>query len=216
MQTSRKEAYLRKHGVAPRRTSREIVKEMAPSESTSPRSVAEPPQQTWLQKRAQHVRARATGVPKPRNANDLDVAVTAVRFAAKLRTGPSWRERRKEVYLKTHSGKPEREIRVAATSVLFAAKLKLMRQRSLRGEGSTVSTMDAAPPASRRGTQELAWAQKRKHSVLKRHARQSKEQTKVAVASTAGDVAGARDSAAVSRVTPAESSLAVATPVDIW
>jgi hypothetical protein len=183
----RKEVYLRKHGLSPRspRSSRELISDPAASlpESgeTSPRSPAAatnnrangPQQQSWASKRKEHVLARA-GVPRA-PPTQADVAVTAVKFAAKLKMRSagekSWQEKRKEAYLATHNAKrPEAQFRIAAKSLVFASKM-LKTVRNDGSEGADHASGSAPQLSRQKSAGEKSWTQKRKEAYLKRYGR---------------------------------------------
>ena len=92
-------------------------------------------EKSFAQKRKENLLSRAQG-GRPREA---DVAVTAVLFAAKMKRlsleadkkkkergegEKTWKEKRKEAYLRTHGAAPPKETDVAVTALTFAAKLK--------------------------------------------------------------------------------------------
>ena len=183
---ARKEAYLRKHGLGSPRPSKEEIVTASDSESSpKPAKSQADGEKSWAQKRKEHMLARASGVPVRTASDDVDVAMAAVKFAAKLKVGaqgPSWKQKRKDAYLATHNAKrPEKQVRVAVKSVVFAQRLLKLRNAAgaAAAAGQEVDPLEAGiggtdslPSPRRKPPGEKTWTQKRKETYLKRYARQ--------------------------------------------
>ena len=174
MSAKRKEVYLRKHGLTPRSPrsssedlSGELSGELSGGSSSSAvpsrsPSTLRPPsagqQQSWASKRKEHLLHRAGVARVP--AAPMDVAATAVHFAAKLRLQAarakgvkSWQEKRKEAFMATHGVRPEQKMRVAVKSVIFANRMLTKQRRASADADADASThgvdpLERGPPSS--------------------------------------------------------------------
>lgn len=213
-----KEAYLRKHGLGTPR-SRSASQEgystgysstedegLSPGKPTTPTAkAASAGDKSWSQKRKENLLARASGVRREPDA--LEVSLTAVSFAAKLKESLkkkaeakdasekayselTWREKRARNYGLAH-GVPVKppESDVALTSILFAAKLRMrVAGRVAEGDGVVLTSGDveqaaAAKPKPKRPPGELSWKQQRKEAYLRKYGMRRVEET------TSADVA---------------------------
>ena len=192
-----KEAYLRKHGGGRPRTNSHEEPTSPPTSPRSPVSREASGELSWAQKRKESLQKRA-GMASPRNS-ELQTAKLAVQFAAKLKiqaqkkkemeekTGvheESWKERRMKAFMATHNGrKPDAEMKVSATAVLFAAKLKLRaKNTSALADISDADTAHAGlsgpptPKAKKKDPNAKSWTQLRKEAFMKKYGRQRKEE----------------------------------------
>ena len=171
--SKRKEVYLRKHGLSPRtpRESHELSEPLGHEllrtepptggieECKSPMA-AESHEKSWAAKRKEHLLHRA-GVA--RDPAPIDVAATAVHFAAKLKLQAqaakeaarakgikSWQEKRKEAFMATHGGKPTQDLRVAVKTVIFANRLLAKRRDASSAAAALhgVEPLERGPPSS--------------------------------------------------------------------
>jgi hypothetical protein len=173
--------------------STEVSAQYAPRDAFTAPLVSTERTLTWQQKRAQHMERRLGVTPRPsyeetepdkEPASSLDVAISAVKETNKLGE-KTWKQRRKEVYLITHSVAlaPVNDDPSTFAQQFEAAVADALRSpRSKRGE--TVSAfanelMEAvafsheleAEVAARTPRGEKSWTQKRKDSFLKRYGR---------------------------------------------
>jgi len=209
---SQKEAYLRRHNRGVRSPQPELVYE-EPQVEKKPSGEG---QKTFAQKRKENLLSRARG-GRPR---EVDVAVTAVLFASKLRqrskaeNPPStpqvfsplstptprdegglvpkkkergegektWKEKRKDAFLRTHSGTPPKEAEVAVAALAFASKLKARSAQNLfdvpSRAGSSSEPTDEVPEP-----REKTFAQKRKDALLRRQGIKGIREPEIAVSS---------------------------------
>jgi len=197
MSKKAKEAYLRKNGIKPRASHEGYssgygsTEDEGRSQPASPKNRAEG-EKSWAQKRKENVLARATGSRSPREPEPLQVSLTAVQFAAKLKEGvkksreePSWKEKRMHAYLATNgaASRPTTAADVAFSSVLFAAKLRARVVGAALAPDATsemaaaLATAAAAKREARAASGELSWTEKRKQVFLAKYGRQRHEST---------------------------------------
>ena len=138
-------SYLSRHGTRSPRASHDDLS--ARSESSAPTSPRAPGELSWTAKRKE-LHLRKYGFAREEETTQADVAVSAVKFISKLRvktneakatsaapTRPasassekSWRQQRKEAYLRKYGKARATETTdadVAVTAIQFASKLKL-------------------------------------------------------------------------------------------
>ena len=194
--------YLRRHGIkpagapsakdAPRSVaSTEVSAQYTPRDAFTAPVVSTERTLTWQQKRAQHMERRLGVTPRlsyevtepdKEPASSLDVAISAVKETNKLGE-KTWKQRRKEVHLITHSVAlaPANEDPSTFAQQFEAAVADALRSpRSPRGEtvsafahelkGAVAFSLELeAEVAARTPRGEKSWTQKRKDSFLKRY-----------------------------------------------
>ena len=169
--------------------STEVSAQYAPRDAFTAPLVSTERTLTWQQKRAQHMERRLGVTPRPsyeetEPASSLDVAISAVKETNKLGE-KTWKQRRKEVHLITHSVAlaPANEDPSTFAQQFEAAVADALRSpRSPRGEtvsafahelkGAVAFSLELeAEVAARTPRGEKSWTQKRKDSFLKRYGR---------------------------------------------
>jgi len=188
---AQKDAYLRRKGVKPPTPRTEPVYETPYRVSPGKRERRPSSDGEFLKacanKRKENLLSRARG-GRPRN---VDVAITSVLFAAKLKrlsladsgsgeetssddrglgergrtVGKTWREKRKEAYLRTHNAPPPKED--AEVSPCSDRSSPSVTEED--GPSSSAAANAETNPSAPNKNREKSFAQKRKEAYLRRH-----------------------------------------------